>query len=98
MPASERGGLRRDDGATVADLRQAIAMPLGEAGASDRVTPEASARHRRRTRREDTLGLTPRALHEGRATRAALHGEARRRDLPGRSTLPRAELRRGRVG
>ena len=98
MHEFKHGELRRNDGAPVEDPRQAIAVALSEAGASDRVEPEVNRRNRRRTQRKEQLGLTPRAVHEGCTTRAALYAEARRRAVPGRSGMTKAELQRALFG
>ena len=88
-------------GRKVKNPKQAIAIALSEAGASNRESPEANRRNRRRTEERERADRTasPRerlgsqASKTGRArTRAELYAEAKRRDIPGRSKMSRAEL------
>ena len=92
MHEFRHGDLRRNDGEPVRDPKQAIAVALSEAGASDGVDPDTNRRNRARTRGKERAGLTPRALAEGHTTRAALYDEARRRNLPGRSRMSKDAL------
>lgn len=78
------GELESSSGDKVTDRKQAIAIGLSEAGASDRVTPAQNRRNRIRTQKE--------AGEE--KTKAALYEEAKRRDIAGRSTMTKAELAR----
>jgi hypothetical protein len=102
----------------VRNPKQAIAIALNEAGASNRQDPATNARNRRRTKAKERRGETyedeaeghrateqtyarARARsHRGGAakgdgkTRAALYAEAKRRDIPGRSKMAKAELER----
>ncbi len=92
MHEFKHGELRQNDGSVVMNAKQAIAVALSEAGASDRVD-EATNRHNlRRTKRQERRGVTAQALHEGTGTRASLYAEARRRDIPGRSGMTKAQL------
>ena len=92
MHEFKHGELRQNDGTVVTNPKQAIAVALSEAGASDRVD-EATNRHNlRRTKSQERRGVTAQALHEGTGTRAALYAEARRRDIPGRSGMTKAQL------
>jgi hypothetical protein len=94
MHEFKHGELRQNDGAVVTDPKQAIAVALSEAGASDRVDDDTNRRNHRRTKGRERRGVTPQALHEGTSTRAALYAEARRRDIPGRSGMTKAELQK----
>ena len=89
MHAFKEGDLDQRDGTPVTNPKQAIAMALHEAGASNRETPETNranlARTRRRLREKGTA-----AEH----TRASLYAEARRRGLPGCSRMTKFELER----
>ena len=80
MHEFKHGGLR-SAGGKVRSPRQAIAIALSEAGASNRESPEQRERNLGRTRRE-----------EGRATRAELYAEATRRGIAGRSRMNKGEL------
>ena len=57
---------------------------------------EAEGRHRRTTSRRKTSGRTTssHARSGGEPTKAQLYAEARRRDIPGRSKMSKAELER----
>ena len=68
-------------GSKVRNPRQAIAIALSEAGASNRDSPAQQTHNLQRTRRE-----------EGRATRAELYAEAQRRGIAGRSRMSKAAL------
>ena len=92
MHEFKHGELRQNDGSVVTNPKQAIAVALSEAGASDRVDEDANARNLRRTKDQERRGITARDLHEGTSSRAALYAEARRRDVPGRSRMTKAEL------
>ena len=98
MHEFKHGELVQNDGAVVRDPKQAIAIALSEAGASDRVPPETNRRNRRRTQGQERRGVTAQALHEGTSTRAALYAEAKRRGIPGRSTMTKADLQRPLLG
>jgi hypothetical protein len=87
MHAFKEGSLETSRGTPVRSQRQAIAIALHEAGASNQESPAANRRNLARTKRRE------RAAGEG-ETRAALYAEARRRGIPGRSTMTKAELRR----
>jgi hypothetical protein len=101
MHEFKEGDLRIRGGRKVKNPKQAIAIALSEAGASNRESPEANRRNRRRTEERERADRTasPRerlgsqASKTGRArTRAELYAEAKRRDIPGRSKMSRAEL------
>ena len=94
MHEFKHGELRQNDGTTIRDPKQAIAIALSEAGASDRVSPETNEHNRQRAAEQEERGVTARALHEGTSSRAALYAEARRRGIPGRSGMTKAELQR----
>lgn len=98
MHEFKHGELRQNDGSVVTDPRQAIAVALSEAGASDRVDEATNRRNLRRTKGQERRGVTARDLHEGTSSRAALYAEARRRDIPGRSRMTKAELQRALMG
>ena len=98
MHEFKHGELRQNDGTTIHNPRQAIAIALSEAGASDRVSPETNEHNRQHAAEQEKRGVTARALHEGTSSRAALYAEARRRGLPGRSGMTKAELQRALIG
>jgi hypothetical protein len=82
MHEFKKGRLKSSTGAKVKNPKQAIAIALSEAGASDparRKAKKATSSGRRRG---------------GERTRAELYREARRKNLPGRSKMSKAELAR----
>lgn len=85
MHEFKAGELERRDGEQVTDRRQAIAIALREAGASNQESPSANRSNFRRTRAKERDTRSQ-------ATRAALYDEARHRDIKGRSRMTRSEL------
>ena len=89
MHAFKEGQLDQRDSTPVTNPKQAIAIALHEAGASDRESPEKNnanlAKTRRRLREKGTAAER---------TRASLSAEARRRGLPGCSRMTKPELER----
>ena len=72
-------------GRKVRNPKQAIAIGLSEAGASRTQSPQENRRRLKRTRqREAAAG----------PSRAELYAEAKRRNIPGRSRMDKAELAR----
>lgn len=72
-------------GRKVRNPRQAIAIALSEAGASNRQSP---AENRKR------LATTKRRERKAEKSRAELYKEAKRRHIPGRSRMNKQELTR----
>lgn len=81
-------GALKSHGRRVRNPKQAIAIGLREAGASNKVSPRRNRRSLERTeaRRRGAQG------RRGAPTRAELYQEARRRNIPGRSRMNKAEL------
>ena len=104
MHEFKHGELRiRGTGPKVEDPRQAIAIALHEAGATNQESPAANRAHLRRTKAKERRGETAQAETEGRSggsgsgsgpTKAALYAEARRRNVPGRAAMDKDALRR----
>jgi hypothetical protein len=115
MHEYKHGELRiRGSGPKVKNPRQAVAIALSEAGASNRTSPSRNAHNLRRTKKKERRGETAEAAKEGRQaqrrtlrsasgrsrrsdqgpTKAALYAKAKRRDIPGRSRMSKAELQR----
>jgi hypothetical protein len=103
----------RGSGPKVKNPKQAIAIALHEAGASNQESPKKNRENLSKTKAKERSGETaskksaskttasPRERLDsstskaGRAkTRAELYAEAKRRDLPGRSRMSKAELER----
>ena len=92
----------------VKNPKQAVAIALHEAGASQYESPKTNARNLRRTKQKERRGETYRDEAEGHRprgrraksksaadkTRAELYAEARRRDIPGRSKMNKQQLDR----
>ncbi|MBM1174532.1 DUF6496 domain-containing protein [Microvirga arabica] len=103
----------RGSGPKVKNPKQAIAIALHEAGASNQESPKKNRENLSKTKSKERRGetaskksvskktasprerLSGKASKAGRAkTRAELYAEAKRRDLPGRSRMSKAELER----
>ncbi|MFE1598002.1 DUF6496 domain-containing protein [Methylobacterium sp. ID0610] len=87
MHEFKEGDLAQRDGRAVTNPKQAIAIALREAGASNQDTPEQNRSTFRRTRRKERETRSE-------ASRADLYAEAKRRDIKGRSRMSRSELER----
>jgi len=106
MHEFKHGELRSGaSGKKVKNPRQAIAIALSEAGASNQQSPQVNKQHLRRTKAKEARGETAQAEAEGRGgskahvrsrghTRADLYRKARERDIPGRSKMSKSELER----
>jgi len=105
MHEFKHGELRSGGGGRkVKNPRQAIAIALSEAGASNQKSPGENQRRLRHTKANERRGETAQAEAEGTRssqrrrrggeTRAELYREARRRDIPGRSKMSKSELER----
>lgn len=96
MHEFKHGELRQGagKGPTVKDPKQAIAIALHEAGATNQESPAKNRANLRRTKSKERRGETARDEAEGRETRASLYAEARKRGIPGRSTMSKEQLKR----
>lgn len=105
MHEFKHGELRSGgSGKKVKNPRQAIAIALSEAGASNQQSPSKNERNFRRTKAKEARGETAQAETEGRrsrgsrargaATRSDLYREAREKGIAGRSKMSRSELER----
>jgi hypothetical protein len=131
MHEFKHGELRiRGSGPRVKNPKQAIAIALHEAGATNQESPRKNAQNLRRTKAKERRGETAEAEREGKRaqnrtmraaterrskggsarskaasarggagrgdgrTRADLYAEARKKDIPGRSRMSKAELQR----
>ncbi|HYZ32029.1 MAG TPA: DUF6496 domain-containing protein [Crenalkalicoccus sp.] len=88
----KEGELETSRGKPVKSQRQAVAIALHEAGASNQESPAKNRRNLARTKRRERRGET--AAAQDRPTRAELYREAQRRNIPGRSRMDRAALER----
>ena len=66
MHEFKHGELRSGSGKKVKNSRQAVAIALSEAGASNQETPAENKRHLRRTKEKERRGETAQAETEGR--------------------------------
>ena len=105
MHEFKHGELRSGgSGKKVKNPRQAIAIALSEAGASNQQSPKKNEQNFRRTKAKEARGETAQAETEGRrsrgtgargaATKSDLYREAREKDIAGRSKMSRSELER----
>ncbi len=83
MHAFKEGDLETSRGTPVKTQRQAVAIALHEAGATNQESPTDNRRTLRRTKRRE------RAAER---SRADLYAEATLRGIPGRSRMTKAEL------
>ena len=101
MHEFKHGELERNDGRKVEDPKQAIAIALREAGSSNQESPARNRASLRRTKAKERSGRTGQAEAarggDG-ATRQALYAEARKKGVPGRSKMSKAELQRALAG
>jgi hypothetical protein len=87
----------RGTGPTVKSPKQAIAIALHEAGATNQESPKANRRSLARTKAKERRGETAKDAAEGSGapeTRAALYEEAKKKKIAGRSTMSKDELSR----
>ncbi len=89
MHEFKHGDLEANGGRRVKNPKQAIAIALREAGASNRESPATNRKNLARTKAKERAAGGPRA-----ATRAELYAEAQRRGIPGRSRMSKADLER----
>jgi hypothetical protein len=109
MHEFKEGDLRIRGGRKVTNPKQAIAIALHEAGASNQESPAKNRENLRKTKSKErkaasTSGKKPKSasprerLGASRAsrvaTRAELYAEAKRRDIPGRARMSKGELER----
>jgi hypothetical protein len=105
MHEFKHGELRSGtSGKKVKNPRQAIAIALSEAGASNQQSRQKNEQNFRRTKAKERRGETAQAETEGKGsrgsgargapTRDALYREAREKGIAGRSKMSRNELER----
>ena len=90
MHEFKHGELDSGNGGKVRNPKQAIAIALSEAGASNQQSPAANKRRLADTKRKEQSGQTRR----NGPTRAALYEEAARKNIAGRSRMSKAELQK----
>lgn len=86
--------LTRGKGGKVRNPKQAIAIALSEAGASNQQSPATNKRRLAETKRRERSGQTAEGRQSREPTRAALYKEAAQKNISGRSRMNKAELQR----
>lgn len=104
MHEFKHGELESSSGKKVRSRKQAVAIALSEAGASNQESPKSNARNLHRTKSKERHGRTAQAEKEGKraqdrtlhggATKAELYDAAKKQDVAGRSKMTKAELAR----
>ncbi len=90
----KHGELETQGGRRVKNPKQAIAIGLSEAGASNRQSPKNNARNLRRTEKRERQGQTGQQRSESGESKPALYARAKRRNIAGRSRMTKALLAR----
>ena len=108
MHEFKHGELRiRGTGPKVKNPKQAIAIALHEAGASNQESPKKNRENLKRTKAKERRGDTARDRQEGKTarhrarggstgdkTRKELYEQSERRNIPGRSKMSKEQLER----
>lgn len=94
MHEYKHGELTTGAGKKVKNPKQAIAIGLSEAGASNQQSPKENRDKLKQTKARERKGQTSKQQDEGDKTRAELYAEAKKRDIPGRSKMDKSELER----
>ena len=94
MHEFKHGELKSGTGRKVTNPKQAIAIGLSEAGASDQQSPKENKARLKKTKSRERKGQTGEARAEDGRTKADLYAEAKERHIPGRSKMDKAELER----
>ena len=111
MHEFKHGELRiRGSGPKVKNPKQAIAIALHEAGATNQESPTKNKENLKKTKAKERKGETAKDAAEGSSgntsgakgsksggggrTKAELYAEATKRDIPGRSKMDKAQLER----
>lgn len=95
MHEYKHGELATSTGKKVKSRRQAIAIGLSEAGASNQQSPAENRKRLKDTKARERKGQTARRTDERNGpTRAELYEKARKKNVAGRSKMSKAELAR----
>ncbi|HEX3954145.1 MAG TPA: DUF6496 domain-containing protein [Stellaceae bacterium] len=101
MHEFKHGELKTARSATkVKSRKQAVAIALHEAGASNQESPKTNAKNLRHTKAKERRGETYKDEAEGHGrkasksekTRDELYADAKKRDIPGRSKMNKVQL------
>lgn len=93
MHEFKHGELENRGGERIKNPKQAIAIALHEAGASNQESEKTNKRNLKQTKRKEATGLTARDAKEG-TSKAALYAQAKQKNIPGRSKMNKGELAR----
>ena len=95
MHEFKEGELETGTGRKVKNPKQAIAIALSESGASNQQSPKENKERLSKTKARERNGETGKGAgrRDGKS-KADLLAEARKRDIPGRSKMDKAELER----
>lgn len=102
MHEFKHGELENRGGQHVKNPKQAIAIALHEAGASNQEDAKTNKRNLAQTKRKEAAGQTARDQKEGKGrpssgasdSKSALYQQAKRKNIPGRSKMSKSELAR----
>ena len=95
MHEFKHGELETGAGKKVKSRRQAVAIGLSEAGASNQQSSKENAERRRDTNARERRGATAKQNTEGSGpSRAELYEKAKRKNVAGRSKMSKGELAR----
>ena len=92
MHEFKRGELESGSGRKVTNPKQAIAIGLSEAGASNQQSAKGNKSKLSKTKARERKGETGGQCETDGRTRQELYNEAKKRDIPGRSKMSKAEL------
>jgi len=92
MHEFKHGELETSAGRKVKSRKQAIAIGLSEAGASNQQSPQENRKRLRETKSREGKGNTTRARDEEGPSKAELYERAKKKDIPGRSKMNKAQL------
>jgi len=98
MHEFKHGELKTAGGRKVKNPKQAIAIGLSEAGASNQNSPAENKRNAKRTKANEAKGRTGQQEREGKDAmkhnRSELYEEAKKRNIAGRSKMNKQQLER----
>jgi hypothetical protein len=97
MHEFKHGELTSGRGGAVRNPRQAIAIALSEAAASNRQSPVENRRRLKQTEAKEARGESGGARRGG-PTRAELYRRAQQAGIPGRARMRKSELQRALAG
>jgi hypothetical protein len=95
MHEFKHGELKQAGGRRVKNPKQAIAIALHEAGASNQESPRKNRENLKKTKAKELAAQTGRGAAQGDGrSKAELYSGARKRDIPGRSRMDKQQLQR----